>query len=179
MKLEQINEQVMQFWHGGNLDNETSPRSGKWEYGPGLYLTTHYGTAKKYAKGGRKFYKITVEKGNDASDTMLDFEQVQDFVNTYCITSKKKELIAAFTKYVVDGKITADTVLTIIINYNGIKTSNANKLRSFLVNNQVDYWIVNNPFGWGERMMVLFNMKKIIKKEVIKSTDKIETLNLH
>ncbi len=27
---------------------------GRYESGPGLYLTTHYETARKYAKGGRK-----------------------------------------------------------------------------------------------------------------------------
>lgn len=180
MKLNNIFESnsTMQFWHGGNLDVETSVRSGKWEYGPGLYLTTHYLTAKKYAKGGRKFYRITVEHGNDSETTSIDFAEVQNFVNRYCVVAKKKEILEALTKYVVDGRLIAEYVITILINYQGLKASRANDLRHFLVSNGVDYSIVSNPFGWHEKMMVLFNMKKIVNTEVIKPTDKIDNFDL-
>jgi len=179
MKLGDINKPVMQFWHGGNLDIETPVRSGKWEYGPGLYLTTHYQTAKKYAKGSRKFYRINVESGNDSSVTLIDFAKVQEFVERYIIKSKKSEILQALTKYQEGGRIIANYVITILLNYEGLKTSNANALKSFLVGNGVDYSIISNPFGWGEKMMVLFNMNKIVKTEIIKPTDKIEKFDLN
>lgn len=43
----------------------------------------------------------------------------------------------------------------------------------FLVENGIDYSTVNNPFGWGETMLVLFNMRKIVKATIVKSTDKL------
>jgi hypothetical protein len=37
---------------------------------------------------------------------------------------------------------------------------------------------VNSPFGWGEVMMVLFNMRKVINKKAITSKDEIEVYDL-
>lgn len=48
----------------------------------------------------------------------------------------------------------------------------------FMVDNGIDYCIVDNAFGWHERMIVLFNMKKMVKQKVIKPTDKIEEVDL-
>lgn len=178
MKLLNIMEndsQTMEFWHGGNLD----VRTGKWEYGPGLYLTTHYGTAKKYAKGSRKFYRITVQKGNPSNTTTIDFFEAEKFVKQYCVVAKRKEILQGLSKYVTDGRVKADYLITIIINYDGLRPSNVNHLKTFLVDNGVDYTMVSSPFGWGEQMMVLYNMDKIVKKEVIKPTDKIEKFDLH
>jgi hypothetical protein len=59
---------TLNFWHGGNLDefdDIISQKNGRYEYGAGFYITTHYGTAEKYAKGKRKLYLITVEEGLD------------------------------------------------------------------------------------------------------------------
>jgi hypothetical protein len=181
MKLENIFEsnEPMQFWHGGNLDLPIQTRSGKWEYGPGLYLTTHYGTAKKYAKGNRKFYRITVEQGSDSNNSFIPLPDIAQFVNTYCIVKKRKEVLEAISKYEQNGSVVADRMITIIINYDGLRTANVSDLREFLVKNGVDYTMVSSPFGWGEKMMVLYNMNKIISKEVIGPKDKIEKYDLH
>ena len=42
----------------------------------------------------------------------------------------------------------------------------------------MDYSIQDNAFGWGERMIVLFNMGKIIKKEIVRSKDPIKVFDL-
>lgn len=181
MKLKNIFESndVMQFWHGGNLDLPIQTRSGKWEYGPGLYLTTHHGTAKKYSKGGRKLYRITVEQGNDSNNSFIDLAAIRNFVNRYCIVKKRKEILDNLEKIQQDGKISADRMITIIINYDALKNTNVVNLREFLVQNGVDYTMISSPFGWGEKMMVLYNMNKIINKEVIGPKDKIEKYDLH
>lgn len=181
MKLENIveNENEMQFWHGGNLDTPVQTRVGRWEYGPGLYLTTHYQTAKKYAKGNRKFYRITVSKGNDSNDSVIDYQAIENFVNRYCIGKKRKEILDNLNKIQNDGKVSADRMITIIINYDALRASNVSNLREFLVQNGIDYTMVSSPFGWGEKMMVLYNMKKIVHTEVIGPKDKIEKYDLH
>ena len=81
-------------------------------------------------------------------------------------------------KYVVDNKVKAHIFNNIILNEKAIKPSNTKFLRAFYVENGIDYEMVDNAFGWGEKMMVLYNMKKIVNTIVVKSTDKIEIYDL-
>lgn len=50
--------------------------------------------------------------------------------------------------------------------------------RKFYIDNNIDYNIVYNPFGWGEKMMVLFNMRKIVNIKRIFPKDKISQYDL-
>jgi len=173
---------TMTLWHGGNLNDvyndSLQHKKGKWEYGPGLYLTTHYDTARGYSKGNRKLYQIVIEKGVDLADVLLDKQIVYDFINSYLIGNKRKVIKDALVKFIDQDKIPAFVFLNLIINYNAIKISQTNNLRKFLVNNGIDYSLVPNAFGWHEMMVVLFNMKKIITITQIKSTDKIAEFDL-
>jgi hypothetical protein len=64
------------------------------------------------------------------------------------------------------------------LNEKAIKSTNTRYLREFFIDNGIDYEIVDNPFGWGEEMMVLYNMKKIVNVIHIKPTDKISEYDL-
>ena len=169
------------FWHGGNLDefnDVISQKNGRYEFGAGLYLTTHYGTATKYAKGKRKLYLITVEKGVEIHDAFLDINAVHTFIDSYCVIKSRKEIKNRLAKYIVDGKIKAFYLNNIVLNEKAVSPSNTKYLRQFFVDNGIDYELVNNPFGWGELMMVLYNMKKIVTTTVVTSKDKIEVFDL-
>jgi len=89
MPITESAQPTMTLWHGGNLKNGLTDtivhKKGKWEYGPGLYLTTHYHTATRYAKGSRRLYKVTIEKGNNADDVYIDLPIVMEFVNSYVL----------------------------------------------------------------------------------------------
>lgn len=170
-------ENDMQFWHGGDLDNYDdiiSQKNGRYEYGPGLYLTTHYDTAKKYAKGRRKFYMISVEKGNDINKSLFDIDKVKEFVNNYVIKNKQREILQRIEKHNKENTIKGYIFNNILLNEKALSPRNTSNLRQFLIDNGVDYEIVDNPFGWGEKMMVLYNMKKIKNVKQITSKDKIE-----
>jgi len=172
---------TMNFWHGGNLDDYNdiiAQKNGRYKYGAGLYITTHYETAKKYAKGSRKLYLITVEKGVDINDAFLDLDKVKEFVSMYIIGSKRRMLMDRLEKYTDNGKVIADVFNNIILNDSAIKSTNTRYLRNFFVENGIDYEIVDNPFGWGEKMMVLYNMKKIVNVIHVKSTDRITQYDL-
>jgi hypothetical protein len=172
---------TLNFFHGGNLDNYNdviAQKSGRYEYGAGLYLITHYGTALKYAKGSRKLYLITVEKGNDIKNALLPLDAVLSFIDQYVIGSKKKEFIDRLQKYTTDGKVKAYIFNNIILNDKMIKSINTYKLREFYVSNGIDYEMVSNPFGWGEDMMVLYNMKKIVNIIQITSNDELPKYDL-
>lgn len=172
---------TMNFWHGGNLDDyydTIAHKKGRHEYGAGLYLTTHYETAKKYSKGGRKLYLITVEIGNDINDSLIDLKNVINFIDTYIKKNKRKEIKDRLEKYTKDSFVKAYIFNNIILNENAIDSSKTNELRQFYIDNNIDYDIIDNPYGWGEKMMVLYNMRKIVNKIQIKPTDKIDNYNL-
>jgi len=178
---ESVTEETMTFWHGGNLDDYedgVSHKSGQWEHGPGLYLTTQYDVVQKYSRGSRKLYKVTVLKGVDINDVYLPVKIVAEFVNTNVIKSKIKDVMSAIERRLNDDTINADTFLNILINNNAIKNNNTNELRKFFVKNGIDYSMVDNAFGWGEKMMVVFNMNKIINVVQFKSTDSMDDYNL-
>jgi hypothetical protein len=173
---------TMSFWHGGRLDDAYSEaishKKGRWEYGPGLYLTTHYGTAQRYSKGNRKLYLITIRKGNDADDVKIPVEEALDFVNTYVLRAMRKEVIWAINEHSATGSIDGDIFINIIVNRQAIKNTDTFKFRKFLVQQGIDYSIVDNAFGWGEVMVVLFNMRNVVGKKAVNPKDKIEVFDL-
>lgn len=169
------------LWHGGNLedafDETMAHKKGRWEYGPGLYLTTHYGTAQKYAKGSRKLYRITISQGNDAWKTCLDWDTAVSFIKDNAIRAKQGLILERLSRYKESG-LRAAYLINNLMNEEALASSKSGILRKFLVDNGVDYEIVDNAFGWGERMVVLYNMKKILKKEIIRAKDPIDTFDL-
>ncbi len=167
---------TLNFWHGGNLDeydDVIAQKNGRYEYGAGLYLTTHHETATKYAKGSRKLYLVTVEKGTDIKDATLKISDILIFVKSYVLGSKKLEILKRIEKYIKEGIVKSYIFNVIILNEKAIKSSNTRYLREFYIENGIDYEIVDNPFGWGEDMMVLYNMKKIKNIIQINPSDKI------
>jgi hypothetical protein len=168
------------FWHGGNLSEYSdiiAQKNGRYEFGAGLYLTTQYDIAKKYAKGSRKLYIVTVQIGNDIQDSFIDTQKAIEFVKNYAITTKRKEILYYIDKYNVEGKIKGYLFNNLLLNHKAIKPSYTKYLREFLIQNDIDYEIVNNAFGFGEDMMVLYNMKKIVQTTVFGPKDRMEDYN--
>ena len=123
---------------------------------------------------------ITVNKGTDIRDVRLDYGDCIDFVNRYAIKAQRNNVLMALEKYgeSADGMIPAHNFNTLMLNWDAIKPSVTLILRKFLVDNGVDYQMVSNAFGWGEEMMVLFNMRQIENIQVVKSGDKITEYDL-
>lgn len=171
--------ETMTFWHGGNLDTSTdvSHKTGRWEYGPGLYLTTQFDVVQKYAKGSRKLYRVVVEKGVDLHSVMLPVPVVLKFVGEHAVKNKVKEVAEVIERLKKNDTINAEVFMNVLINRNAIRNSEAGELRQFFVDNGIDYSMVDNAFGWHEKMMILFNTKKIVSKEVVSSTRGLDTYN--
>jgi hypothetical protein len=173
---------TISLWHGGRLDNaydETiSHKKGRWEFGPGLYLTSHYQTAQKYAKGSRRLYLITIAKGNDAKDTSIPIDKALNWCKDYVIRSKQAEILGRLNKWVEHGEVKAYIFINVIINNDAIKNTDTAALRTFLVRQGIDYLTTDNAFGWHEKMITLFNMAKIVEKKVVNPKDKIEIFDL-
>ena len=101
-----------------------------------------------------------------------------DFVDTYVTRAKRDDVVSRIEKHARDSEIDADTFLNILIKENAVKSTYTDRLREFLVHSGIDYSIVDNAFGWHERMVVLFNMKNIVSKTRVLPKDKIETFDL-
>jgi hypothetical protein len=167
---------TISLWHGGNLTKELvliPQKNGRFEYGAGLYATTHYDTARKYSKGSRKLYKLTLKKGNDANNARIDYVKAIGFVNQFVIKSKRKDIIQRLEKFVQNDTISADIFNNVILNEKAIKAVDTVHLSQFFVDNGIDYLLVPNAFGWHEMMIVIFNLNKIIDVQLIKPSDKI------
>lgn len=172
---------TMNFWHGGNLDfydEVIAQKNGSYEYGPGLYVITDYAIANKYAKGGRKFYLITVAKGNDIQYVHLPYDAVINFVKMHVTGHLKKSIIERLQPYNKDGIIKAYIFNNIILNEKAIKASKTIFLRQFYIDNGIDYEFIESAFGGAGDMLVLYNMKKIVKITQIQPTDKILKFDL-
>jgi hypothetical protein len=173
---------TLSLWHGGRLDtsyDETiSHKKGRWEFGPGLYLTTHYQTAQTYSKGSRRLYLITLTKGNDAKDTTIPIDKALNWCKEYVIRSKQAEVLGRLNKWVEHGEVKAYIFINIIINNDAIKSTDTGNMRKFLVRQGIDYATTDNAFGWHEKMITLFNMSKIAEKKVVNPKDKIEVFDL-
>lgn len=170
------------LWHGGR-DLEYSYREfkpsnkGRWEYGPGLYLSTSYERARKYSKGNGSTYKVSVECENNINTIFLDVNLVNEFINRYCVKSKQKELMIDvydnINRTTQNNKIRADYFLNLIINSDSIKSKNTKELNDFLVSNSVDYAIETRYGGGDESILIIFNnksiksVKKIMAKDVL------------
>ncbi len=164
--FENFDNNMMTFYHGGNLDEYNdviAQKNGRYSYGPGLYITDHLDTARKYAKGSRKLYRIEIEKGININDAYLDFEKCKDFIKNHIKGNMKKLVLEAILKYTKDDKVNANNFNVIILNNKAIQSTKTKELRQFYVDSGIDYDVIYNAYGWGDTMLVLYNMKKIIK----------------
>lgn len=158
------------LWHGGreleyNYRNPKESKKGRWEHGPGLYLTTHYETAKKYSKGGGKTYKVTIEEGVNIAEIFLKIEDVLNFASKNIIKRVRNEFLEDVynnSKRIGNtGLINAEYFLNLCINNDAVKGKNTIALNNFLVENGVDYGISTRFAGRDETILVVFNLNKI------------------
>lgn len=179
-KINNSNNTTMKFYHGGNLENIDSDyvfKTKKMEFGAGLYLTNDYRVVQKYTRGSRKLYLVEVYKGTDINDVQLDYNYVINFLKKL-IGGNISKILPYLEKRNEGGKIEMIIVNNLLFNYNLIKGQKTRQLVNFYVNNGIDYEITENSFGFGDKMMILYNTNKIksIKKLNWKTDDIPEKL---
>lgn len=168
--FENLNKKIMVFYHGGNLDEYKAViahKKGRFEFGAGLYCTDDLNMALKYSKGGRKLYQLFIEEGVDIQYAFLEEDKCRQFIKNYIKNSKKKEVIERLEKFITNGKVKAYVFNNIILNGGSILPTKTDKLRSFLIENGIDYEIIDKS----GKMLVLYNMEKIKDSKIIKPNE--------
>lgn len=170
--LSEAESDTITLYHGGRgLEygghREIVPNAkGRWEHGPGLYLTTSYSRARSYAKGGRKVYKVVIRRGTNLRGSTISYQAVQQFTKQYIMARSRKSFIedinTIMARYDLTDRVPSDVFVNLIINDNLLSSSKTPVLNKFLVDNGIDYSIVTNYGGSGETVVALFNRNLIV-----------------
>lgn len=172
---------LMNFFHGGDLDEikyDIQQKSDRQQYGSGLYLTTYYDVAKRYAKGNRKMYLVSVQKGVEIHDKKIDVETLSQFLNQNFSRKTAQDILNLANYKIYNNEVPLFLVNNILINHNYLKGSKSAAWRMFLTAVGVDYEIIDNAFGYGETMMVLYNPRLIKSVKRIQPKDTLPTYDL-
>lgn len=171
---------TIKMWHGGR-DLEYSYREFKesrkkrWEYGPGLYLTDHYETARKYAKGGGKTYLVELEVSGFIGNKILDIDESFRFINSYVVKSRARQIMEDIDYHMKRvgsvSDVDANVFLNLMINYDAVVGKNTRKLNEFLVSHGIDISYSDRFGGRDETIICVFNNKNIKKIKVISASD--------
>lgn len=151
---------ILTLWHGGrNLESDyqeiKAHAKGRWEHGPGLYLTSDRELASRYAKGQRRLYQVEIDitGAREISDVVIPLHDAIAFVERNIKGSKKAEFIEWLHRsYNRKGKLTANVIVNLSLNSEAISNTKTNILRQFLIDHGVDYakadshiYVVINP----------------------------------
>lgn len=175
MRLNDLENNIISMYHGGrSLENSYNElkqnKSKQMEHGPGLYLTNYYSTARKYAKGGGKVYKVSfIQTNNDIEKTTLELSSVIKFISSTRFPHKKELLEYINKKY--NQTIKAEHFLNLLVNFECLTPSTSSDLRIFFIENNIDYSVVENYGGFNDQtVVVIFNPKIIKKVEIVPPT---------
>jgi septum formation protein len=153
-----------QRWEGA--PEIVAHRKGHAEHGPGIYLTTSYETAARYAKGGGSVYRMELRPGvRWLQDASLDKGPVVTWLKGLPRLRGKEKLIAGVERVAsrVGDTFPAEILVNQFVNEGASSGQHGPALAAFLVTNGVDASLTSPPmFGGtggahGEDWVVVFN----------------------
>lgn len=171
MKIKQLQENIgneLILYHGGKdlqyTYKDFKPSSkGRWEAGPGIYFTTHYETARKYAKGGKSVFRGYLKCPiRWLEDSETHYSEMIDFVETWVPRSKQKRIIDSIEDNVERmGEYVWTTILVnLCINDDALNKNGTIRLREWLIERGVDA-SYQTAMGNNEYWVVVFNPRVI------------------
>lgn len=159
------------LWHGGrNLESDykdiRASASGRWEHGPGLYLTSHYETAFKYAKGGGKTYKVTIDfdPAKSISNVKVKVKDAIAFVKSVAKVAARADIIErieANASRKNSDEVNIEVVSNLLLNSEALAPSKTKILAEWLIDNGVQYGVTR--FGGRDETVVIVFDRSIIK----------------
>lgn len=155
---------TFQMWHGskrwdGNPEVQ-APRKGHYEAGPGIYFTTHYSTASRYAKGGGSVMLAEIDRNLRLADTVLiPLETVICFVQDCPRMRHKREIIADLKGNAARHhaeSIYAEILVNLVVNWEAGAGHVGLAVAKFLREQGVDALLDRSRSG-GENWLVVIN----------------------
>ena len=173
--FESPEEDGIKVWHGSKRW-EGSPevrghKKGRYEAGPGIYTTTSYATAKKYAKGGGALMLLTLDPNLRLANTVnIPLAEMLNFLKNTRMKAKK-EIAADLTRHAErmnKNEISANILINLIVNWDAGAGEAGRALAYFLVTHGVDAEIDRKS---GEDWIVVINPKIIKSYKKVSSSE--------
>ena len=168
------NEVPLQLWHGGRLEGPAEPRpsrSGHYESGPGIYLTTQYERARRYSRGGKSTYIVTLSTPiRWLEDVKVSADVMVQWVHETPGLRHKREitndLLAAGTKL---GSVPLLYLVNHVVNYQALQGRHGVELARWLVSQGVDASLDHHSTN--EDWVIVYNPSIIKNTKLVKAKD--------
>lgn len=174
-----ITSEPICLFHGGRLTGpvEVRTRSGSMAHGPGLYLTTSYWTARKYAKGGGFVARVCIEPDvRWAHQVRVPVAKALEFADSIPKLKRRadvKEDLETLASRRPDGTVSFVGVTNIMQANGSYGASVAQDVVEALVRFGVDATLVLSADS-GEDWVVVHNAEKI--RSITRLNDEAEDL---
>lgn len=177
INLVESNAGTFQMWHGSKrwdgAPEIRPPRAGRYEAGPGIYFTTNYMTARKYAKGGGTTFLGTLDRSMRlAGEVLIPLDTALRFVKDAPRMRHKAEIaddLRSNTARRQADSIMATILINLVVNYEAGSGASGVALARFLREQGVDasleqqsnedWLVVNNP-------QVILSMRRMPAQDV-------------
>lgn len=177
INLVESNANTFLMWHGSRrwdgAPEIKPPRAGRYEAGPGIYFTTNYLTARRYAKGGGVTFLGTLDRSMRLADEVLiPLDTALRFVKDAPRMRYKAEIatdIKNNTARRQADSVVATILINLVVNYEAGAGASGVALARFLREQGVDaslerqsnedWLVVNNP-------QIILSMRRMPAQEV-------------
>jgi len=177
--LSENQENLIKLYHGGSLWQSEGPtifpsKKGRYEHGVGIYLTTKYETARKYAKGNKVVLAVYVDPNFvKIEQVKLPASDIISFIKSVPKMKNKKEIINAIMNYEsrTNEPVPLNVLNNLVVNFEAGSGNAGILINKFFVLNGVDAEVANFS---GEDWLIVFDTSIIKKWEKVSPS----TLNL-
>ena len=171
---------MYQAWHGGSRwkgkPEVQAPRKGRYECGPGIYLSTRYLTARKYAKGSNVTTLVTLADGvRWLQHAKLPLRELVAFLEEAPRLKGRHVLKEDFLLRAVRRDLSMDdlcpveNLVNVLINTESLAGKVGLYLAEWLVSKGIDASLYN-AFGQ-DQWVIVFNPAVIVKHTVVSATN--------
>jgi len=176
----QADSEYLILYHGARRWNEKPKvptcRPGRYECGPGIYLTTSANTANKYAKGGGVIMQM--ELNPDLcwlENARVSLDDSLDFVRQLSRLPARKQIqmdLLAHAQRIQSENVGANILVNLMVNYEALGGQNGPSLAMWLADHGIDASLqrANGLQGW-EDWVIVFNPEVIVRTKRLKQSD--------
>jgi len=166
IRLIESNSRIVKFYHGGTAWKFNKPivmptKKGRWECGPGIYMSTSYNRAKDYAGGNKivQLIEIDANKITLPNEVKVELNDVMNLISSIRIKNRQQltqDLKNRFKK----GHDRADTVINLLVNNEALSGDGGPIVAKWLSDHGItaDF----NRF-YSEEWLIVFDPSIIIK----------------